>query len=90
MDLHGLAVSKASFLALLTGGDSVPGGGPGRLRSGPDSRVLLYMTGHGGDEFLKFNDIDELGADELADALLEMHLKGRYKELLFMVFPVGR
>lgn len=27
-----------------------------RLQSGPASRVLLYLTGHGGDEFLKFHD----------------------------------
>ena len=27
-----------------------------RLRSGRRSRVLLYLTGHGGDEFLKFHD----------------------------------
>ena len=27
-----------------------------RLRSGPHSNVLLYLTGHGGDEFLKFHD----------------------------------
>lgn len=27
-----------------------------RLGSGPGSRVLLYLTGHGGDEFLKFHD----------------------------------
>lgn len=27
-----------------------------RLRSGPASHVLLYLTGHGGDEFLKFHD----------------------------------
>ncbi len=27
-----------------------------QLASGPTSRVLLYLTGHGGDEFLKFHD----------------------------------
>lgn len=35
-----------------------PAGTPAskRLDSGPASRVLLYLTGHGGDEFLKFHD----------------------------------
>lgn len=27
-----------------------------RLRSGPSSRVLVFLSGHGGDEFLKFHD----------------------------------
>ena len=37
-----------------------------RLRSGARSRLLLYLTGHGGDGFLKFNDAFELGSTELA------------------------
>ncbi len=40
--------------------------------------MLLYLTGHGGDEFLKFHDQEELLAADLANALLQMHLAGRY------------
>jgi hypothetical protein len=43
------------------------------------------MTGHGGDEFLKFNDAEEVGSRDFADAIEQMHRQGRYHEILFMV-----
>jgi phosphatidylinositol glycan class K len=43
------------------------------------------MTGHGGDEFLKFQDSEEIQSRDLADAFAQMHEKRRYKELLVMV-----
>jgi hypothetical protein len=52
--------------------------------------VAQYRTnaagaGHGGDQFLKFQDADELSAHDLADALAHMRQRGRYRELLLMV-----
>jgi phosphatidylinositol glycan class K len=32
----------------------------------------IYLTGHGGDEFLKFQDVTELLAQDLADGLATM------------------
>ncbi|CAN6250821.1 unnamed protein product [Urochloa humidicola] len=49
------------------------------------SHILLYMTGHGGDEFLKFQDSEELQSHDLADAVKQMKEKHRFKELLIMV-----
>lgn len=43
------------------------------------------MTGHGGDEFLKFQDSEELQSHDLADAVKQMKEKRRFKELLIMV-----
>lgn len=43
------------------------------------------MTGHGGDEFLKFQDQEEISAFDLADAFQQMWTKRRYNELFFMV-----
>ncbi|VAI45557.1 unnamed protein product [Triticum turgidum subsp. durum] len=43
------------------------------------------MTGHGGDEFLKFQDNEELQSHDLADAVKQMKEKHRFKELLIMV-----
>lgn len=43
------------------------------------------MTGHGGDEFLKFQDNEEISAFDIADAFAQMHAKRRYHELLFMI-----
>lgn len=35
------------------------------------------MTGHGGDEFLKFQDFEEIASQDIADAIQEMHVKKR-------------
>ncbi|CAA7037092.1 unnamed protein product [Microthlaspi erraticum] len=43
------------------------------------------MTGHGGDEFLKFQVAEELQTQDLADAVKQMKEKRRFKELLIMV-----
>jgi len=43
------------------------------------------MTGHGGNEFLKFQDNEEISAFDVADAFEQMWQKKRYNELLFMV-----
>jgi len=43
------------------------------------------MTGHGGDEFLKFQDNEEISSFDLADAFQQMWEKRRYNEILFMV-----
>lgn len=43
------------------------------------------MTGHGGNDFLKFQDFEELGAQDLADGFAQMFEKQRYNEILFMI-----
>ena len=42
------------------------------------SNILVYMTGHGGNEFLKFQDAEEISAFDLADAFEQMWEKKRY------------
>jgi phosphatidylinositol glycan class K len=56
-----------------------------RLHSDANSTVLVYLTGHGGDGFLKFHDQTELLATDLAAAIKSMHSAGRYKELLLVL-----
>jgi phosphatidylinositol glycan class K len=41
------------------------------------SNIFVYMTGHGGDEFLKFQDNEEISAFDIADAFQGMWKKGR-------------
>jgi hypothetical protein len=43
------------------------------------------MTGHGGDEFLKYQDNEEMSSQELADAFEQMHEKRRYHQILFII-----
>lgn len=85
VDYRGYEVTVENFIRLLTGrwGSEVPRSK--RLGSDAGSNVLVYMTGHGGNEFLKFQDAEEIGARDLADALEQMWEKRRYHELLFMV-----
>jgi GPI-anchor transamidase subunit K len=56
-----------------------------RLLTDDRSNVFVYMTGHGGDEFLKFQDAEEISAFDIADAFEQMWEKRRYHELLFMI-----
>uniref|UniRef100_A0ACD5ZK17 Uncharacterized protein n=1 Tax=Avena sativa TaxID=4498 RepID=A0ACD5ZK17_AVESA len=85
VDYRGYEVTVENFLRVLTGRheSSVPRSK--RLLSDEGSHILLYMTGHGGDEFLKFQDNEELQSHDLADAVKQMKEKHRFKELLIMV-----
>lgn len=49
-----------------------------RLLSDASSNVFIYLTGHGGNEFLKFQDNEELSAFDVADAVEQMWEKRRY------------
>ena len=85
VDYRGYEVTVETFIRLLT--DRLPAEVPASKRLGSDrgSNVLVYLTGHGGDEFLKFQDAEEIGGWDVADALAQMWQMGRYHELLFMV-----
>ena len=84
VDYRGYDVSVESFVRVLTGRHK-PGTPPSKkLRTGPGSNVLIYMTGHGGDEFLKFQDFEEISSRDIADSFQQMWEKRRYNEILFM------
>jgi phosphatidylinositol glycan class K len=48
-----------------------------RLLTDASSNVFIYMTGHGGNEFLKFQDNEEVSAFDIADAVEQMWEKRR-------------
>lgn len=85
VDYRGNEVTVENFIRLLTDrwDDDVPRSK--RLLSDDQSNVLVYLTGHGGDDFLKFQDADDISSTDLADAFNEMFEKKRYNELLFMI-----
>jgi len=85
VDYRGYEVTVENFIRLLTDRWDADVPSSKRLRSDAGSNVLVYMTGHGGNEFLKFQDAEEIGAWDLADAFAQMHEKRRYRELLFMI-----
>ncbi|KCV67268.1 hypothetical protein H696_06309, partial [Fonticula alba] len=85
VDYRGYSVTVDAFLRLLT--DRLPASVPAsrRLLSDSASNVLLYLTGHGGDHFLKFQDADELTATALSEAIIQMRLLQRFHRLFLMV-----
>lgn len=84
MDYRGYEVTVENFLRVLTGrhANAVPRSK--RLLSDEGSHILLYMTGHGGDEFLKFQDSEELQSHDLADAVKQMKEKRRYVAVIIL------
>ncbi|CAN6439443.1 unnamed protein product [Victoria cruziana] len=85
VDYRGYEVTVENFLRVLTGRHDSAVPRSKRLLSDEGSHILLYMTGHGGDQFLKFQDSEEIQSHDLADAIEQMREKRRFKELLIMV-----
>lgn len=85
VDYRGNEVTVENFIRLLT--DRWPASHPTSKRLMTDDRanILIYMTGHGGDSFLKFQDAEEISSHDLADAFEQMYEKKRYHEMLFMI-----
>ncbi|KAH3798938.1 GPI-anchor transamidase-like [Dreissena polymorpha] len=85
VDYRGYEVTVENFIRVLTG--RLPPSTPRskRLLTDEHSNILVYMTGHGGDGFLKFQDAEEISSVELADAFEQMWQKKRYHEAFFMI-----
>ncbi|KAL5115886.1 glycosylphosphatidylinositol anchor biosynthesis [Pleosporales sp. CAS-2024a] len=85
VDYRGYEVTVENFIRLMTDrvGPDMPRSK--RLMTDERSNILVYMTGHGGNEFLKFQDAEEISAFDLADAFGQMWEKKRYHEMLFMI-----
>jgi phosphatidylinositol glycan class K len=85
VDYRGYEVTVENFLRLLTDRVSPETPRSKRLLTDDRSNLFIYMTGHGGEEFLKFQDAEEISAFDIADALEQMYEKRRYHEVLFMI-----
>jgi phosphatidylinositol glycan class K len=82
VDYRGYEVTVENFIRLMTDrwGEDTPRSK--RLMTDERSNILVYMTGHGGNEFLKFQDAEEISAFDLADAFGQMWEKKRCVMLL--------
>lgn len=85
VDYRGEEVTKENFIRLLTGRHHEGTPRSKRLLTDEGSNILIYLTGHGGNGFLKFRDKGELTSTEIADAFDQMNQKRRYNEILFIV-----
>lgn len=84
VDYRGNDVTVQNFVRLLTGRVVDSTADSKKLMSDENSNILIYLTGHGGDGFLKFQDSEEITAVELADAFEQMYQKQRYNEILLI------
>ena len=77
VDYRGNEVTVENFIRLMTDrvGEDMPKSK--RLLTDDKSNILVYMTGHGGEEFLKFQDAEEISAFDIADAFGQMWEKKR-------------
>jgi phosphatidylinositol glycan class K len=80
VDYTGADVTPDAILRVLTGRHEPGTPASRRLRAGRSSRLLLYLTGHGGDGFLKLHDKEELAAGDVADALATAAAAGRFTD----------
>lgn len=85
VDYRGYEVTVENFVRLLMG--RLPPETPRskQLLTDEGSNIIIYLTGHGGDGFLKFQDSEEITSQELADAIEQMWQKRRYHEIFFMI-----
>ncbi|VUZ53034.1 unnamed protein product [Hymenolepis diminuta] len=84
VDYRGYEVTVENFIRVVTG--RLPTSAPASKKLNTDqySNILIYMTGHGGNGFLKFQDDNELSSVELADVINQMWLRRRYNEILLI------
>jgi phosphatidylinositol glycan class K len=78
VDYRGTDATVENFVRLLTGRHSLDTPLSKRLLTDANSNILVYLTGHGGDEFLKFQDSEELSSTDLADAFHQMKEQKRF------------
>lgn len=85
VDYRGYEVTVENFIRLLTNRVAPETPRNKRLLTDHNSNIFVYMTGHGGEDFLKFQDSEEINSHDIADAMQQMWEKQRYREILFMI-----
>ncbi|ELP84726.1 gpi-anchor transamidase, putative [Entamoeba invadens IP1] len=83
IDYKGRDVSIDKFMRGMLGRDRV--GTPDALRVMKGQRMFVYLIGHGGEGFMKFQNRDEITSWDIAYLFKEMEIMNRYKEMLFVV-----
>lgn len=86
MDYGGEDVTVDNFLRVLSGRHHPLTPASMRLPYEMDegSNLFIYITGHGGDEFFKFRDKEELTMKAFRNALDEMQFRKRFGKVLFV------
>lgn len=78
IDYRGADVNVKSFL------DATLGTAPRSIQSDSNSSLLIYVSGHGGDQFFKFQDEEEVTSQDLANLMDTLSERKRFKQALFI------
>ncbi|VEU37417.1 unnamed protein product [Pseudo-nitzschia multistriata] len=79
IDYRGSDVTVQNFL------DSILGFAPKSLQSlNEESNLLIYFTGHGGNQFFKFQDEEELTAQDIANLMDRLQDEKKFKKALLI------
>jgi len=81
-DYTGAAVTPDMFVAVMTGAASKTGGRP-VLKSGPNDRVFIFFTDHGGTGIIAFPDGSLMSSTTLISAIKQMYASKMYSHLVF-------
>eukprot|EP00730_Choanoeca_flexa_P002526 TRINITY_DN11081_c0_g1_i1.p1 TRINITY_DN11081_c0_g1~~TRINITY_DN11081_c0_g1_i1.p1 ORF type:complete len:326 (+),score=53.40 TRINITY_DN11081_c0_g1_i1:538-1515(+) len=83
VDYRDSDVTADNFMRLLSG--RLPKYTPPsrKLNTSPNSKLLIYVTGHGGVDFFKFQDKEIISGAELGNVFTQMYSGRRYKDVLF-------
>ncbi|OII74466.1 glycosyl transferase [Cryptosporidium ubiquitum] len=77
-------VTVSNFIRVLTGKHDISVPNKKRLLSDENSNIFIFLTGHGGDGFLKFQDFEEMTSLELSNAIKEMKTQKRFKKIFII------
>ncbi len=85
VDYAGDEVSVEALTRVLTGRQDPLTPRSKTLGSDARSEVVLYITGHGGENFMKFQDNEQMLGEDIADVVAEMARLGRFGRLTLVV-----
>ena len=85
VDYRGAEVSPESIVQVLTGRHIEGTPHNKRLRSSENSKLFVYLTGHGGNGYFKIQDTQVLLSTDLANAVYEMYYKGKFEEIMIFI-----
>lgn len=78
IDYRGADVNVKNFL------DATLGTAPLSIQSNSNSSLLIYVSGHGGDQFFKFQDEEEVTSTDIANLMDALSSRNRFKQALFI------
>lgn len=84
VDFRGKEVTAENLVRTITGRQTEDVPRNRRLLTDEGSNVLFYLTGHGGDNFLKFQDHHEIQSADIGDAIHQMTVQRRLRRMFFI------